>query len=100
MSCFRSQGQSSPRSEILHNIDILFPPKGDNLYPDIFDTRIRAAIRVGDYKLITGDPGECLCVCESVWGGGGGGGGGGVVGVGMCFGVCVFHFQCGAKALR
>ncbi|KAK7094926.1 hypothetical protein V1264_006406 [Littorina saxatilis] len=53
-----SKGKPSPRKEILHNIDIMFPPKGDNLYPDIFDTRTRAAIRVGEYKLITGDPGN------------------------------------------
>ncbi|XP_076436341.1 arylsulfatase B-like [Babylonia areolata] len=53
-----SQGQKSTRSEILHNIDILFPRNGDNLYPDIFDTRVRAAIRDRDYKLIVGNPGN------------------------------------------
>ncbi|KAK7478758.1 hypothetical protein BaRGS_00029969 [Batillaria attramentaria] len=49
-------GAASQRKEILHNIDPLYKPKGDSLYPDIFDTRTRAAIRVGEYKLITGDP--------------------------------------------
>lgn len=51
-------GQASPRTEILHNIDPLYTPKGGNSYPNIFDTRTRAAIRVGEYKLITGDPGN------------------------------------------
>jgi len=36
----------------------MFTKRGDRLYPDRFDTRVRAAIRVGDYKLITGDPGN------------------------------------------
>lgn len=55
-----SDGQPSQRKELLHNIDILYPPKGASLYPDIFDTRVRAAIRVGEYKLITGDPGKFI----------------------------------------
>ncbi|KAK7491342.1 hypothetical protein BaRGS_00017443 [Batillaria attramentaria] len=53
-----SDGKASPRTELLHNIDILFPPAGDTSYPGAFDTRVRAAIRSGDMKLITGDPGE------------------------------------------
>ncbi|KAK7491343.1 hypothetical protein BaRGS_00017444 [Batillaria attramentaria] len=53
-----SEGKASPRTELLHNIDILFPPAGDTLYPEAFDTSVRAAIRSGDMKLITGDPGE------------------------------------------
>lgn len=48
----------SARQELLHNIDILYGRQGTPLYPDAFDTRVRAAIRLGDYKLITGDPGE------------------------------------------
>jgi len=49
----------SPRKEILHNIDPLTVSKnGSRLFPDRFDTRTRAAIRVGDWKLITGDPGK------------------------------------------
>ncbi|RUS78916.1 hypothetical protein EGW08_013329 [Elysia chlorotica] len=51
-------GKSSPRKEILHNIDIWEPLQGKMLYNDTFDTRVRAAIRVGDYKLITGNPGD------------------------------------------
>ncbi|XP_046556434.1 arylsulfatase B-like, partial [Haliotis rubra] len=53
-----SQNSTSPRTEILHNIDPLTMPKGQKLYNNTFDTRIRAAIRVGKWKLITGNPGE------------------------------------------
>lgn len=53
-----SKNAASPRKELLHNIDILFRPSGKQRYPDTFDTRVRAAIRVGDYKLITGNPGN------------------------------------------
>ncbi|XP_046580313.1 arylsulfatase B-like [Haliotis rubra] len=53
-----SEGGASPRKELLHNIDILTQPKGAKLFNNTFDTRIRAAIRVGDWKLITGDPGN------------------------------------------
>ncbi|CAG5132127.1 unnamed protein product, partial [Candidula unifasciata] len=48
----------SPREILLHNIDILHPKKGQPLYTNTWDTRVRAALRVGDYKLITGDPGN------------------------------------------
>ena len=65
-----STGTLSPRKEILHNIDPLWPPpESDPLWAllesddvitsnqkNMFDTDIRAAIRVGDWKLITGDP--------------------------------------------
>ena len=50
--------EPSRRTELLHDIDILFPQKGDNMYPGLWDTRVRAAIRVGDMKLITGQAGE------------------------------------------
>ncbi|PVD28419.1 hypothetical protein C0Q70_11006 [Pomacea canaliculata] len=53
-----SYGTSSPRTEFLINIDILMPLMGERLYPDLFDTRVRAGIRFGDYKLITGDIGK------------------------------------------
>ncbi|PVD28249.1 hypothetical protein C0Q70_10836 [Pomacea canaliculata] len=53
-----SEAKASPRTELLHNIDILTPPSGTRLYPNLFDTRVRAAIRVGDMKLITGNPGD------------------------------------------
>ena len=57
-SCFLRDGKASTRTEILHNIDPLSPLQGSRLYNDTFDTRVRAAIRVGDYKLLTGDPGK------------------------------------------
>ncbi|XP_071089844.1 arylsulfatase J-like [Haliotis cracherodii] len=53
-----SEGGKSPRKEILHNIDPLTHPMGQKLYNNTFDTRIRAAIRVGNWKLITGNPGD------------------------------------------
>jgi len=53
-----SENAPSPRKELLHNIDILYKQSGPRLYPDTFDTRTRAAIRLGDYKLITGNPGR------------------------------------------
>jgi hypothetical protein len=55
-----SNNQLSPRTELLHNIDPLYKEQGKQLYPNTFDTRVRAAIRVGDLKLITGDPGISL----------------------------------------
>uniref|UniRef100_A0A8C6SHH4 Sulfatase N-terminal domain-containing protein n=1 Tax=Neogobius melanostomus TaxID=47308 RepID=A0A8C6SHH4_9GOBI len=45
-----SEGKPSPRTEILHNIDPL--PSA------LWDTSVQAAIRVGDWKLLTGDPGH------------------------------------------
>ncbi|XP_041369203.1 arylsulfatase B-like [Gigantopelta aegis] len=53
-----SQGKPSPRKELLHNIDILYPKVGKPMFTDTFDTRIRAALRVGDWKIITGNPGN------------------------------------------
>ena len=49
--------QPSPRKE-LHNIDPLYAPIGKRLYPDSFDNRFRAVIRVGDMKLLTGSVGK------------------------------------------
>ena len=48
---------SNPRKAILHNIDPLFKPLGHKLPKSPFDNRVRAAIRIGDWKLITGSPG-------------------------------------------
>ncbi|KAK7087662.1 arylsulfatase B-like [Littorina saxatilis] len=53
-----SENSSSRRKELLHNIDPMHRPRGQALNTDSFDPRVRAAIRVGDFKLITGDPGN------------------------------------------
>ncbi len=49
---------TSPRTELLHNIDPLEPKQGKRDHHGTFDHRQRAAIRVGDWKLITGFPGD------------------------------------------
>ncbi|XP_067656524.1 arylsulfatase J-like isoform X2 [Haliotis asinina] len=54
----KGENSASPRTEILHNIDPLAKPRGQKFYNNTFDTRIRAAIRVGKWKLITGNPDE------------------------------------------
>ncbi|XP_067939336.1 arylsulfatase B-like [Watersipora subatra] len=51
-----SLGLPSPRKEILHNIDPLYPVKGTSV-SKVFDTSVQASIRYGDWKLLTGDPG-------------------------------------------
>ena len=57
MILISGEGSENPRSELLHNIDPLYEPLGSLHNNSKFDNRVRAAIRVGDYKLITGDPG-------------------------------------------
>ena len=52
-----SQGTPCSRKELLHNIDPLTPPKGKRKLGSPFDTRIRAALRYREWKIITGDPG-------------------------------------------
>ena len=47
----------SPRTEILHNIDPLSALPQKKIVMG-FDTSVHAAIRVGDWKLLTGDPGD------------------------------------------
>lgn len=53
-----NQGVPSKRKMLLHNIDVLYRKSGSALYDDTFDTSVRAAIRVGDFKLITGNSGN------------------------------------------
>ncbi|XP_070774970.1 arylsulfatase I-like isoform X5 [Enoplosus armatus] len=57
-----SEGKESPRQEILHNIDPLHKPPVQTMSWDssqpVWDTSVQAAIRVGDWKLLTGDPGH------------------------------------------
>ena len=55
-----SQSSASPRKEILHNIDPLAQPLGEPKYSGTFATSTRAALRVGDWKIITGEPGKSL----------------------------------------
>ncbi|XP_030622391.1 arylsulfatase I [Chanos chanos] len=55
-----SEGKESPRLEILHNIDPLYnPARHGSLHNGfgIWDTSVQASVRVGDWKLLTGDPG-------------------------------------------
>jgi len=51
-----TDGEPSPRKELLHNIDPLAPKHGSLLNISNFDNRVRAAIRVGNWKLISGNP--------------------------------------------
>ncbi|GFS06970.1 arylsulfatase B [Elysia marginata] len=51
-----NEGKAGTRHVLLHNIDPLRERRGLAKYPGTFDSSIRAALRVGDLKLITGDP--------------------------------------------
>ncbi|XP_037537849.1 arylsulfatase I isoform X2 [Nematolebias whitei] len=67
-----SEGAESPRQEILHNINPLHRRPNHNMSrsrtprpkaqsgprSSVWDTSVQAAIRVGDWKLLTGDPGH------------------------------------------
>ena len=53
---FRDQTHS-PRTEILHNIDPVWQPFGENDYPDVYDVRVRSSLLMGKWKIITGYPG-------------------------------------------
>ncbi|XP_037537850.1 arylsulfatase I isoform X3 [Nematolebias whitei] len=62
-----SEGAESPRQEILHNINPLHRRPGSRTprpkaqsgpRSSVWDTSVQAAIRVGDWKLLTGDPGH------------------------------------------
>ena len=64
-------GSKSPRTEILHNIDpLMVLPNSVTDTPGFYDDglvhnarfnkSVRAAVRVGDWKLLTGDPGRLI----------------------------------------
>ncbi|XP_002735557.2 arylsulfatase B-like [Saccoglossus kowalevskii] len=58
-----SNGKKSPRKELLHNIDpkrtTLQTSNNNMIYrKDMFDASIQAAMRVGDWKILTGNPGN------------------------------------------
>ena len=53
-----TDGEPSPRKELLHNIDPLQNKHGCLMNISNFDNRVQAAIRVGNWKLITGNPNQ------------------------------------------
>ncbi|KAJ8390290.1 hypothetical protein AAFF_G00108590 [Aldrovandia affinis] len=55
-----SEGMPSPRQDILHNIDPIYTKAKNGSWKaghGIWNTAVQAAIRVGDWKLLTGVPG-------------------------------------------
>jgi len=60
----------------LHNIDPMYKKKGKSV-SKVFDTSVQAALRHGDWKILTGDPGYDKwvpkptlysdCECNSLW---------------------------------
>ena len=61
---FESEGRRPPRDTIFHNIDPLKKSKGTDTREWVtnlakkynFDISLQSAVRLGDYKLLTGDP--------------------------------------------
>ena len=60
MCFFFSQDIESPRYEILHTIDPFAKYQGENMYPDIYNTQVKSALRQGQWKLMTGNVGEYI----------------------------------------
>ena len=56
VTCMFVDDFSLSLQEIIYNIDPLFKKKGKSV-STIFDTSVQAALRYGDYKILTGDPG-------------------------------------------
>lgn len=51
-----TKGRQNPRTELLHLMDPLIPPRGVKIPDSPWDNRYMAALRVGDWKIITGNP--------------------------------------------
>ncbi|KAL4220553.1 hypothetical protein ACF0H5_020951 [Mactra antiquata] len=48
------KGERSPRTEILHELSSRMISPGNKIFNDTFDTRIRASLRMGNWKILTG----------------------------------------------
>ncbi|XP_061427349.1 arylsulfatase I [Lethenteron reissneri] len=65
-----SEGAPSPRTEILHNIDPLYNrARGGSRAAGhgLWNTGVQAALRQGDWKILTGDPGYGDWVPPQTW---------------------------------
>ncbi|XP_072050867.1 arylsulfatase B-like [Amphiura filiformis] len=62
-----TKGTASPRTELLHNIDPLHSTPSQEISSE-FNTSIQAALRKGDWKIITGNPAkENIEPNDSAW---------------------------------
>ncbi|GFO20381.1 arylsulfatase b-like [Plakobranchus ocellatus] len=53
-----TEGTKSKRTVLLHNIDPLYESRGSPKFNNTWNTTVRAAVRAGNFKLITGNPGN------------------------------------------